>query len=854
MPQHRAARPRPAQALRLRGSRAAALLGALLATGSIIPPAACAAGAAATGLATDTPAGAARADETALRRAVTRLVTQDLVAPAALAALADALEAGHSDPTHRSFAAAARARASFRDMQVAAWEGAVTTAGVQAAASGDALARFHALRQSGMLQMNRGDYEQAVRDAVEALAAARDSGEPVALVAALANLGTVAQFAGEFEDSVRYYAEALALARQLAEPGIEAVIHNNLGYLSIENGDLDAALRSFDQAAALAEESGNGQIVFTQASGRALVQLARGDAAGAIARLLGTLDEAGTRIDSYLRGELRVFLARAQYAAGDATAASRNARLALQLLAGMPARALAAHVVLADAQIADGNAGEAATRARDAAHRAAAGTRLRATLLDTEARALAAAGRHAEAYTVQLEALQERDRSSADRARARLGFVQARFADQLAQRELALAREQRATFAARSAESREQRNFALTLLALVLVATTLGGLMLQRRRLAEREAARLHQLDALGQLTGGVAHDFNNLMTVVEQSAGLLRERSGVRDDELALRLIEESRGAARAGAQITRQLLSFARRQPLAPETLLLDVYLLGIRALLAGTLGGRLRFGIEVQQPSPAVRADRALLGAALVNLLANARDATAPGGTVRIQVTRAIQPAGTVAIAVIDDGSGMSAEVLRRATEPFFTTRELQGGGGLGLSMVDGFWRQSGGELRLDSRPGHGTTATMVLPEDVLATMIETVRAPNQQGRFFGQSALLVEDNDRLRRVLELSLAEIGFVVRSAPSGDVAREMLGQGDPPDLLFSDIRMPGQLNGVQLATWAADHCPGMRVLLQTGYAEEDAGRFAVLRKPFTAEELIGAIAAVFATPARPAP
>lgn len=129
-----------------------------------------------------------------------------------------------------------------------------------------------------------------------------------------------------------------------------------------------------------------------------------------------------------------------------------------------------------------------------------------------------------------------------------------------------------------------------------------------------------------------------------------------------------------------------------------------------------------------------------------------------------------------------------------------------------------------------------------------MIATVRAPNQQGRFFGHAALLVEDNERLRRVLELSFAEIGFAVRSAESGDAAREMLEQGDPPDLLYSDIRMPGQLNGVQLATWATVHRPGLRVLLQTGYAEEDAGRFAVLRKPFTAEELIAAIGAVLAT------
>lgn len=129
-----------------------------------------------------------------------------------------------------------------------------------------------------------------------------------------------------------------------------------------------------------------------------------------------------------------------------------------------------------------------------------------------------------------------------------------------------------------------------------------------------------------------------------------------------------------------------------------------------------------------------------------------------------------------------------------------------------------------------------------------MIPKVRAPNTHGRFFGLSTLLVEDNERLRRVLELSLAEIGFEVRSAPNGDAARQILEGGHCPSLLFTDIRMPGQLNGVQLASWAQAHCPDLRVLLQTGYVEEDARPFPVLRKPFTADELIEAIQSALGT------
>jgi signal transduction histidine kinase len=415
----------------------------------------------------------------------------------------------------------------------------------------------------------------------------------------------------------------------------------------------------------------------------------------------------------------------------------------------------------------------------------------------------------------------------------------------MAQRELALLREQRAASEARSAQNRQQRNLAIALLVIVTLAAVIVALLLQRRRIAEGEAGRLQRLDALGQLTGGVAHDFNNLMTVVEQAAGLLRTRSAVRSDPLAMRLVEESRGAARTGAQITRQLLAFARRQPLEPSTLLLDYYLLGIRDLLARTLGDRLALELDVERPAPAVHADRAQLTASLINLLANARDASPDGGIVRVKVRRDPGRGARVAIAVVDQGSGMTPEVARRATEPFFTTRTAQGGSGLGLSMVEGFCRQSGGELLIESQPGRGTNVTMILPEDLLTPNTPNVRAPNKQGPFYGQSALLVEDDERLRRVLELSLAEIGFEVTSAPSGDVARQLLESGPCPSILFSDIRMPGGLNGVQLATWAMQHCPELKVLLQTGYAEEDAGRFPVLRKPFTAEELVDAIARV---------
>jgi signal transduction histidine kinase len=808
---------------------------------------------------TPSPAGPPRAAPSSpefapFRRAITRLVSQDLVVAGALAALADSLDARASgDPALQSLAGAARARSHFRSRDVAAATGDAQRASVLAEASGDAFARFHALRQTATLAMNRGDFEPAIRDYVASLAAARASGEPLAAVTALASLGTVAQFAGALDDSVRYYVEAREQAARLDEPGLEASIENNLGYLSIENRDFDNARRAFDRAAGLATRSGNAQIAFTQASGRAMLALAEGDAGGAVSGLAAILAATDRRIDAYLRGELLVFLARARIAAGQGAAAGDDARRAIGQLAGMPMRALPAEIVLADALVASGRSEDGARRARAAAARAPPGTRVRAELLDAEARALAAGGRHADAYAVQKAALLERERSSSDRARVRLGLMQARLDDALAQRELALLRAQRAASEARSAQNRQQRNFALLLLALVTLAAAAFALLLQRRRALDREDARLQRLDALGQLTAGVAHDFNNLMTVVEQAAGLLHTRGAVRTDPVALRLVEESRGAARTGARITRQLLAFARRQPLVPQRLVLDFYLLGVRDLLVRTVGDRLRLEIDVERPAPLVEADRAQLTASLISLLANARDASFPGGTVRVEVRRDVERGARVAIAVIDRGTGMSPEVARRAAEPFFTTRAAQGAAGLGLSMADGFCRQSGGELQVVSEPGRGTTVRILLQEAPAAPNTPAVRVPNTQGKFFGHSVLLVEDNDRLRRVLELALAEIGFEVTAAASGDAARELLTRGPYPTLLFSDIRMAGNLNGVQLAAWASQRCPELRVLLQTGYAEEDAGRFDVLRKPFTAEELVDAIARVMSKDGRPA-
>ena len=360
------------------------------------------------------------------------------------------------------------------------------------------------------------------------------------------------------------------------------------------------------------------------------------------------------------------------------------------------------------------------------------------------------------------------------------------------------------------------------------------------RREAEAQLAHASRMAALGQLTGGIAHDVNNMLTVVSLNLDLLADE--IAPGTQAAAALEAARKAAAGGSGLTAQLLAFARRQPLRPE--LVDVAALfdELRPMLARTLGRGVTVTLEAAPGTGAVRVDAAQLRSALVNLAINARDAMSEGGTVRI--TAGPGEAGTVAFAVADTGHGMPPEVAARAFEPFFTTKPSGKGTGLGLAQVYGFITQSHGTIGIESQPGKGTVVRFTLPaaDPSEASAGEGASRPTRRGA----RVLLVEDEPELRVAAAAMCRSAGFAVVEAENAAAAMALIEAGLRPDLLFTDVNLGAGPDGAALAALASRRVPGLRVLFATGFtAEAELPEGApLLRKPYAREALLAALSA----------
>jgi PAS domain S-box-containing protein len=346
----------------------------------------------------------------------------------------------------------------------------------------------------------------------------------------------------------------------------------------------------------------------------------------------------------------------------------------------------------------------------------------------------------------------------------------------------------------------------------------------------ERQLRQAQRMEAVGQLTGGLAHDFNNILSVVVGNLDLLiDELSGEKERRV---LAESAMKGAMRGAELVQRLLAFARRQPLAPRPFDLNERLPGLAALLHRTLGERIEVRtVPGEALWPAI-ADPAQFEDALLNLAINARDAMPNGGTLTIETANVrldaayaaanpeAAPGEYVMAAVTDTGTGMPPHVAERAFEPFFTTKETGKGSGLGLSMVYGFVKQSHGHVKIYSEPGHGTSIKIYLPRSGMAA--EAPEAEAAQGALprGTERVLLVEDNAGVREAAEKTLADLGYRVHATPDAAAAMALLERGEAVDLLFTDLVMPGAMNGRELAVAAVARRPGLKVLLTTGYAE----------------------------------
>jgi len=371
-------------------------------------------------------------------------------------------------------------------------------------------------------------------------------------------------------------------------------------------------------------------------------------------------------------------------------------------------------------------------------------------------------------------------------------------------------------------------------------------------RRSQEELRQAQKVEAIGQLTGGVAHDFNNLLTVIRGTVDLLR-RPNLSDDRRT-RYIDAIADTADRAARLTQQLLAFARRQALLPETIEVGADVRALEGMIGTLSGSRIGVSVDTGDCPCFVNVDRNQLDTAIINMAVNARDAMGGAGTLTIRVrpvdgmpAMRNHPAVAgdfVAISLTDTGTGIARDRIDRIFEPFFTTKDVGEGTGLGLSQVFGFAKQTGGEVAVDSRPGEGATFTLYLPRAGDAVPAAPVTHPDQPRGGEGACILVVEDNARVGEFARSALAELGYTTVLVPDAAHALGELETGSSRfDVVFSDVVMPG-MSGVELGGIIRERYPRLPVVLASGYstvlAEEGAHGFELIHKPYSLEQLSG--------------
>ena len=397
---------------------------------------------------------------------------------------------------------------------------------------------------------------------------------------------------------------------------------------------------------------------------------------------------------------------------------------------------------------------------------------------------------------------------------------------------------------------------------------TLVGFVKITRDISERREAQLalqraqeklsyaQKMDALGQLTGGVAHDFNILLMIISGHLRIIKKL--IKDDQRGLQAIDAIETATRRGENLTRQLLTFSRRQQLSPAVIDVSQRIDALRSVLSNSLGSAIQLKTSIDPAIWPVEVDSGELELALVNIAVNSRDAMPDGGTMSVAAENARLKPGDVgdlagefvAPSVADTGSGIAPEILSKVFDPFFTTKRIDKGTGLGLSQVYGFAHQSGGTVSVDSEVGNGTRVTIYLPRAKASAPAARAKEPPAEDVAGGGLVLLVEDNPVVADVSATMLSELGFGVETVADATAALRALEAGKKFELMFSDIVMAGQMDGIALARVVRQRRPDLPILLATGYSQAaDAAQdeFSILRKPYQITQLGRAIAAVIA-------
>ena len=378
----------------------------------------------------------------------------------------------------------------------------------------------------------------------------------------------------------------------------------------------------------------------------------------------------------------------------------------------------------------------------------------------------------------------------------------------------------------------------------------------EEKEATESKVRQAQKMEAIGQLTGGVAHDFNNILTVITGTIEILAD--AVKDRPHLTQITDLMGGAAARGAELTKHLLAFSRRQPLQPRNTDVNALIVDSARLLRPTLGEHIEIESMLAHDSAPALIDPSQLSTAILNLALNARDAMPDGGKLTLETKNVVldeiyarqnsevKPGNYVMIAVSDTGEGIPSNLLEKVFEPFFTTKEAGKGSGLGLSMVYGFARQSNGHIKIYSEVGHGTSVKLYLPQ---ATSVGAEESAGETGSYAGEHSdetiLIVEDDPLVRQYVLAQITRFGFRTIAASNAAEALAILEGPDSVNLLFTDVMLPGGVNGRQLATEAVKRRPGLKVLYTSGYAENalvhhgrlDAGVL-LLPKPYVSADL----------------
>jgi signal transduction histidine kinase/CheY-like chemotaxis protein len=381
----------------------------------------------------------------------------------------------------------------------------------------------------------------------------------------------------------------------------------------------------------------------------------------------------------------------------------------------------------------------------------------------------------------------------------------------------------------------------------------------RKRKTAEDALSRATRMEVLGQLTGGLAHDFNNLLTAILGNLELVEMRLGA--DQMLRKMVQTATRSAQRGAKLTEQLLAFSRRQHLASQPIDLNTAVSGMSEMLARTVGGGMELRTKLADDLWPALIDQTQVEVALLNLVLNARDAMGIGGTILVGTRNVrtdetncsddLAPGEYVVVSVADTGEGMTAKVLAKAFEPFFTTKEIGKGTGLGLSQVYGLARQSGGTVRIRSKPGAGTEVEIYVPRALGATKPESPRAEGDMAEATVRrrgTVLIVDDQEEVREIAAIHLESLGYEIVQAANGRAALDLLesGRAAAVDVLLVDYAMPG-ISGAEVIRAAKRTRPDLPAVLMTGYADpdglgEDLRHAALLKKPFRLHELEAAL------------